>query len=91
MRHSGFILTDVENAYLNYGTPNQEKIDEITSGKLRNYLNDGYFAEGSMGPKVEAAIRFVESGGERAIISQLGKLVEALEGKTGTQVVTPKA
>jgi carbamate kinase len=44
-----------------------------------------------MGPKVEAAIRFVESGGDRAIISALGKLVEALDGKTGTQVVTPKA
>ena len=89
--HVLVILTDIDAAYVNYGTPKQERIGEITSGRLRNYLNDGYFAEGSMGPKVEAAIRFVESGGERAIISQLGKLVEALEGKTGTQIVTPKA
>jgi len=88
--HILIILTDVENAYLNYGTPDQERIDEITSGKLRNYLNEGHFKEGSMAPKVEAAIRFVESGGERTIISKLGKLVEALDGKTGTQVVAPK-
>ena len=88
--HILIILTDVDNAYLNYGTPDQERIDEITSGKLRNYLNQGHFKEGSMAPKVEAAIRFVESGGERTIISKLGKLVEALEGKTGTQVVAPK-
>lgn len=89
--HILIILTDVENAYLNYGTPDQERIDEITSGKLRNHLNEGHFKEGSMAPKVEAAIRFVESGGERTIISKLGKLVEALDGKTGTQVVAPKA
>lgn len=89
--HIFIILTDVENAYLNYGTPNQEKIDEITSGKLRNHLNEGHFKEGSMEPKVEAAIRFVESGGERTIISKLGKLVDALDGKTGTQVIAPKA
>ena len=88
--HILIILTDVDNAYLNYGAPDQERIDEITSGKLRNYLNQGHFKEGSMAPKVEAAIRFVESGGERTIISKLGKLVEALEGKTGTQVVAPK-
>jgi carbamate kinase len=89
--HIFVILTDIDAAYLNYGTPKQEKIGEITSGKLRNHLNEGHFKEGSMGPKVEAAIRFVESGGDRAIISELGKLVEALDGKTGTQVVTPKA
>ena len=89
--HIFVILTDIDAAYLNYGMPNQERIGEITSGKLKNYLSEGHFKEGSMEPKVEAAIRFVESGGERAIISQLGKLVEALEGKTGTQVVTPKA
>ncbi len=89
--HIFVILTDIDAAYLDYGTPKQERIEEITSGKLRNHLNEGHFKEGSMGPKVEAAIRFVESGGERAIISELGKLVEALDGKTGTQVVTPKA
>jgi carbamate kinase len=85
------ILTDVSGAYVNYGTPKQEMITEITSGRLKNYLREGQFKEGSMAPKVEAAMRFVESGGERAIIAELGSLLEALEGKTGTHVVAPKA
>jgi carbamate kinase len=85
------ILTDVAGAYINYGTPRQEMITEITSGKLKNYLREGQFKEGSMAPKVEAAIRFVESGGERAIIADLGSLTEAIDGKTGTHVVVPKA
>jgi carbamate kinase len=85
------ILTDVSGAYVNYGTPKQEMITEITSGKLKNYLREGQFREGSMAPKVEAAMRFVESGGERAIIAELGSLLEALDGKTGTHVVAPKA
>ncbi len=85
------ILTDVEGAYVNYGTAKQEVIKEITTGKLRNYLVEGQFKEGSMAPKVEAAIRFVESGGERAIIAALGSLIEALEGITGTHVVALKA
>ena len=84
------ILTDVDGAYVNYGKPNQELIREITSGKLRNYAKEGQFKEGSMGPKVEAAIRFVESGGERAVIASLGSLIEALDNKTGTQVTVPK-
>jgi len=84
------ILTDVDGAYVNYGTPNQELIREITSGKLRNYAKEGQFKEGSMGPKVEAAIRFVESGGERAVIASLGNLIGALDTKTGTQVTVPK-
>jgi len=88
--HIFVILTDVEGAYVNYGKPNQEMIREITSGKLRNYAKEGQFKEGSMAPKVEAAIRFVESGGERAIIASLGKLIEALDNQTGTQVTVPK-
>ncbi len=85
------ILTDVAGAYLNYGKAEQEMIKKITTGKLKNYLEDGQFKEGSMAPKVEAAIRFAESGGERAIITDLGSLVEALEGRSGTQVSVPKA
>jgi len=85
------ILTDVKGAYIDYGTPKQELITEITSGKLKNYLREGQFKEGSMAPKAQAAIRFVEAGGERAIIADLGSLIEALDGKTGTHVVIPKA
>ena len=85
------ILTDVDGAYVNYGKPNQELITEVTTGKLQNYMADGQFKEGSMAPKILAAIRFVESGGERAIIAELGKLTEALDGRAGTHVVGPRA
>jgi len=84
------VLTDINGAYVNYGKPNQELIKEITTGKLRNYAKEGQFKEGSMAPKVEAAIRFVESGGERAVIAALGDLIEALDGKAGTQITVPK-
>jgi carbamate kinase len=85
------ILTDVKGAYVDYGTPKQELITEITSGKMKNYLREGQFKKGSMAPKAQAVIRFVEAGGERAIIADLGSLIEALDGKTGTHVVVPKA
>jgi len=85
------ILTDVDGAYVDYGTPKQELLTEVTTGKLLNYLNEGQFKEGSMAPKVTAAIRFVESGGEQAIIAALDKLIEALKGETGTHVVGPRA
>jgi carbamate kinase len=84
------VLTDVEGAYVNYGTAKQELITEITTGKLKNYFREGQFKEGSMAPKVEAAIRFVESGGDQAIIASLGRLTEALENKAGTHIVAPK-
>jgi len=84
------ILTDVDGAYVNHGKPDQQLIREVTSGKLRNYMKEGQFKEGSMAPKVEAAIRFVDNGGERAIIAALGKLIEALDNTTGTQITVPK-
>jgi len=85
------ILTDVDGAYVNYGKPDQELIGEVTTGRLQKYMQEGQFKEGSMAPKVLAAMRFVESGGERAIIAELGKLTEALDGKSGTQVVSQRA
>jgi len=84
------VLTDVEGAYVNYGTAKQELITEITTGKLKNYLKEGQFKEGSMAPKVEAAIRFVEGGGDQAIIASLGRLTEALENTAGTHIIAPK-
>jgi carbamate kinase len=85
------ILTDVDGAYVNYGKPDQQRIAETTTGQLQKYMEQGQFKEGSMAPKVLAAIRFVESGGERAIIAELGQLTEALEGRAGTQVVSQRA
>ncbi|WP_297063076.1 carbamate kinase [Thermococcus sp.] len=81
------ILTDVNGAAINYGKENERWLEKITVEELKQYYNEGHFKKGSMGPKVLAVIRFVEWGGERGIIASLDKAVEALEGKTGTQVV----
>lgn len=80
------ILTDVDGAYLNYGTPKQTLIKQATAQQLEQYMKEGHFKEGSMSPKITAAIRFVQSGGSRAIIAELSKLTEAMHGKSGTQV-----
>jgi len=81
------ILTDVNGAALNYGKPNERWLGRVTVDELRRYYEEGHFKKGSMGPKVLAAVRFVEWGGERAVIASLDRTLEALEGKTGTQVV----
>jgi carbamate kinase len=81
------ILTDVEYALKNYGKPNQEPLKVITVQQAWNYASEGHFGAGSMGPKIEACLEFLERGGERAIITSLQKAAEALEGKTGTHIL----
>jgi carbamate kinase len=81
------ILTDVEKVFLNYGKPSQRSIRTMTVKKCRKLLEQGQFPSGSMGPKIESAVRFLESGGKRAIISSLEKAEEALAGKAGTTIV----
>ena len=82
------ILTDVPGAYLHYGTPNQQLLAEVTIEEIASYAAAGHFAAGSMGPKVEAAIRFVSRGkGRCAIITALDSATRALQGKAGTRVV----
>ncbi|MFB6081871.1 MAG: carbamate kinase [Halanaeroarchaeum sp.] len=81
------ILTDVEVAYRDFGTPEQEPIRKISVTDLRELLEAGEFAEGSMKPKVEAAIDFVEDTGERAIITSADKVHDALAGEAGTEVL----
>jgi len=80
------ILTDIEYAMLNFGKSNQKPIHEMTTREAENYLAEGHFIAGSMGPKVEACLRFLKWGGKRAIISSLNKLIDAYDGKTGTHI-----
>jgi len=80
------ILTDIENAMLDFGKPTQKPIKEMSLFDAKNYLFKGHFLPGSMGPKVEACIRFLEWGGKRAIISSLYKLIESYEGNAGTHI-----
>jgi hypothetical protein len=79
------ILTDVPNVCVHYGKPYEQKLGEITAGELRRLAAEGHFRSGSMGPKVEAALRFVENGGAFALIANLEQAVEALEGKRGPE------
>lgn len=80
------ILTDVPNVYINYGKPNQEKLETISIEKAEEYYNEGHFSDGSMGPKMAACIDFAKQG-KTAIICSLDEAADALEGKAGTRVV----
>ena len=80
------VLTDVDSVRLNYKTPEERALRTMTVGEAKAYAEEGHFAKGSMEPKVRAAIRFVESGGERAIITSLSQAVAALEGQAGTTI-----
>ncbi len=83
------ILTEVENACLNYGKENQRPIQKITAGEMRAYFEAGHFAAGSMGPKVDAALRFVEGGkGRRAVITRLDLAIDGLKGNCGTEILS---
>ena len=66
------IATDVERVCLNYGTPSQKELDKLSTSEAKKYLREGQFPAGSMGPKIQAVINFLESGGERAIIIHPG-------------------
>ena len=85
------ILTGVSGVSINFGRDNEEKIGRIGVTALRALQDGGHFPAGSMGPKVEAALRFVENGGLRAIITGLEEAVPALAGETGTHVVPDEA
>jgi len=81
------ILTDVDSAYRNFGTGDAERIEEIRVDFAEALLNRGEFAKGSMAPKMLACIKFIKAGGKKAVITSLEHATEALEGKTGTQIV----
>lgn len=82
------ILTEVEKVAINFNKPDQKDLDELTIEEAEKHIADGQFAPGSMLPKVEAAMKFVESGdNKKAIITSLDKAIDALEGKTGTVFV----
>lgn len=81
------ILTNVANACINYGKPDEKKLTNVTVAEMEGYIKDGYFASGSMLPKVDAAINFVKSKeGRTAIIARLEDLDLAIKGQAGTQI-----
>jgi carbamate kinase len=80
------ILTDVANVKLNFGQPDEQDLRSLTLDEAERYLSQGQFGVGSMAPKVQAAVEFVRAGGQRAIITSLTEVLNALEGKAGTVI-----
>jgi carbamate kinase len=82
------ISTAIEKVALHYRQPNQKWLDQMTVDEARGYLEEGvHFAKGSMAPKIEAILRFLEQGGKEAIITNPENIGRALRGETGTRVV----
>lgn len=81
------ILTAVERVALDFGKPQQRDLEKVTLAELKAYQRAGHFGRGSMGPKIDAAIRHLEAGGRRAIIAHLERALPALAGESGTHVV----
>lgn len=82
------VLTGVDNVFVNFNKPNQEKLEEVTVSQMKQYITENQFAPGSMLPKVEAAIAFVENKPEaRAIITSLENIDNVLAENAGTQIV----
>ena len=81
------VTTGVEKVAVNFGKPDQRWLERITLAEARKHLAEGQFPKGSMGPKIEAIIAFLEGGGSRALITNPPNLGRALSGATGTHIV----
>jgi len=78
------ILTQVDKVYINYGKPNQQPLEKVTLEAIKQYYQEGHFPSGSMGPKIKAAIKFLERGGNEVVISSLDEADKAVWGQAGT-------
>lgn len=84
--HILLMLTDIDRVALNYNSPDQKWIGSMNLEEAKRYLAEGHFKEGSMRPKIEAGIRFLEHGGEKSIIGSLFSANSIIEGKSGTTI-----
>lgn len=81
------ILTGVDKVAINYNKPDMQELDKLTVEDAKKYHSEGQFPSGSMGPKIMAAIDFIEKGGQEVLITSIERIVDAFEGKTGTRIV----
>ncbi len=81
------ILTGVDKVAINFGAPEQKELSELTVSEAKNYLKAGEFPKGSMGPKIQAAVNFIENGGKEVIITSIEKTALALQGTKGTRII----
>jgi carbamate kinase len=84
------IVTDIDFVYVDYKKPTQKKLTTVTVSEAKQYMKEGHFPEGSMLPKMESAVKFVEKTGHEALIAGLYTISEAIEGKSGTRIVPDK-
>lgn len=82
------IVTGVDRVALRFGTGQQQDLSVLTVSDAKKYLEQGEFPKGSMGPKIEAAIKFIEQGGQEVIITSIEKTALALEGTEGTRIIS---
>ena len=80
------ILTGVDQVSVNYGRPDQRSLRRLDTAEARALQADGQFPEGSMGPKMIAAIRFAESTGQEVLITSAGRLLDGVRGRAGTRI-----
>jgi len=81
------ISTSIDAAYLNFGKENQRPITQATLSEIKRYLTEGHFKAGSMKPKIEAIVQFLEGGGKKAVITSPENLLKAFRGKSGTTIL----
>lgn len=81
------ILTNIERVYLNFGKPDERPIERMTVGEAQEFLSQGQFPAGSMGPKIEAAVEYIQAGGEEVLITSASHLKAALVHRSGTRIV----
>ena len=81
------ISTAVEKVAINFNKPNQQWLDQMTAAEARQYLQEGHFAKGSMLPKIQAILKYLDNGGKKALITDPAHIKDALNGKTGTWIL----
>ena len=82
-----YIVTDIDQVYLNYGEENQSPINQMTDIDAKKYQEEGHFQKGSMWPKIRSAIYFLKHYGKKVIITNIDHLQDAIDGKAGTTIV----
>jgi carbamate kinase len=79
------ISTSVDQVALNYKKPNQTNLRHVSLQEARSYLKEGHFPPGSMGPKIQAIVQYLENGGNEALVTSPRRIIQALAGNSGTR------
>jgi carbamate kinase len=82
-----YIVTDIDQVYLNYGRDNQTPIEIMTDEEAKQYQEEGHFQQGSMWPKIRSAIHFLKHHGKKVVITNIDNLQDAIDGKAGTSII----